>query len=577
MKSLRTIFMVMIAVASAGLLLQCGAPSDLLGKVEEKVEQAHSVNTCTVTYHGNGYDSGSVPVDNNEYEEGDSVTVSSPGAMSLTGYTFVGWNTKKDGTGTTYFGGAEFEMRSEDIILYAQWSSNTYELTVSAGAGGSITTPGSPTVNIGHGVPITISADPNLGYTFDGWSVVAGSGVTIADSGSASTEVTLENGNATVAAGFVDNTGPNQPNVNGDTPTIDTTPTWTWQSGGGGNGTYRYKINDNSFSGDYHTTQYEPGSPLSEGSYTLYVQECDDAGNWSSSGSFTVLIEITPPSNPSPNNGGISDGTSPLLNWEDIDDASKYHVQVNTQSDFSGEMKENSSNIFSSKYKVVSVLTHQDITYFWRVRTQNNDGMWGQWSDTWAFSAEYTIGDRGPANGYVFYDDDDPGCEEIYYYRYLEAAPYDVLVSGQTFSSFLWGEMGNDINGYDPSSPPELNEIGTGYDNHSAIINALGNYNDGLYASMACGDYSVEHNGEVFSDWYLPSLNELALMYSSLQAAGLGNFDDSIYWSSTENDYGFGADYAYYVDFRDGDQFDPQKLNKYNVRAIRGFEVDHWD
>lgn len=42
MKSLRTISIVLIAVASAGLLLQCGEPADLLGKVEERVGEAQT-------------------------------------------------------------------------------------------------------------------------------------------------------------------------------------------------------------------------------------------------------------------------------------------------------------------------------------------------------------------------------------------------------------------------------------------------------------------------------------------------------------------------------------------------------
>ena len=95
-----------------------------------------------------------------------------------------------------------------------------------------------------------------------------------------------------------DTTAPNAPTVEGTTPTNDITPTWSWTSGGGGNGTYRYKLDDSDLSTgatETTSTNYTPGSALSEGSHTLYVQERDGAGNWSNSGSFTIFIDNTPP------------------------------------------------------------------------------------------------------------------------------------------------------------------------------------------------------------------------------------------------------------------------------------------
>ena len=102
------------------------------------------------------------------------------------------------------------------------------------------------------------------------------------------------------ATGFTtqDNAPPTAPNVTGSTPTNDTTPTWSWSTGGGGNGTYRYKRDSSDLSSgatQTSSTSYTPGSALSEGSYTLYVQERDAAGNWSSSGSSTIVIDTTAP------------------------------------------------------------------------------------------------------------------------------------------------------------------------------------------------------------------------------------------------------------------------------------------
>jgi len=86
------------------------------------------------------------------------------------------------------------------------------------------------------------------------------------------------------------------PHVTGISPTGDTTPTWTWTSGAGGNGTFRYKLDDSYLSyGATETTDtsYTPGSALSEGIHTLYVQEQDDYGNWSTSGYFAIVIDLS--------------------------------------------------------------------------------------------------------------------------------------------------------------------------------------------------------------------------------------------------------------------------------------------
>jgi hypothetical protein len=110
------------------------------------------------------------------------------------------------------------------------------------------------------------------------------------------------NGTTSIAVtGTYDRTPPDTPNVSGTTPTNDTTPTWSWSSGGGGNGTYRYKLDDSNLStGATQTTgtAFTPGSSLSQGSHTLYVQERDAAGNWSASGSFPIEIDTTAPAAP---------------------------------------------------------------------------------------------------------------------------------------------------------------------------------------------------------------------------------------------------------------------------------------
>lgn len=74
--------------------------------------------TYTVTYDANGAMGGSVPTDSGIYEQGQSVTaLGNIGGLMRTGYTFAGWNTAANGSGTSYSGGAPFPMGTVDVML----------------------------------------------------------------------------------------------------------------------------------------------------------------------------------------------------------------------------------------------------------------------------------------------------------------------------------------------------------------------------------------------------------------------------------------------------------------------------
>ncbi len=77
--------------------------------------------TYTVTYNANGATSGDVPTDNNSYSANASVTVlGNTGSLTKTDYTFAGWNTAADGSGTDYDADDTFTINA-NTILYAQW------------------------------------------------------------------------------------------------------------------------------------------------------------------------------------------------------------------------------------------------------------------------------------------------------------------------------------------------------------------------------------------------------------------------------------------------------------------------
>jgi uncharacterized repeat protein (TIGR02543 family) len=77
---------------------------------------------CSVSYNGNGFTGGTVPTGNADMGPGDSVTAAAAGSMVRTGYTFVGWNTNANGSGTAYAVGASVPASSAGVVrLYAQW------------------------------------------------------------------------------------------------------------------------------------------------------------------------------------------------------------------------------------------------------------------------------------------------------------------------------------------------------------------------------------------------------------------------------------------------------------------------
>jgi uncharacterized repeat protein (TIGR02543 family) len=77
-----------------------------------------------VSYNDNVSTSGSVPTDSGMYSQGTAVTVlGNTGGLTRTDYTFAGWNTAADGSGTSYTPDASFPMGANNITLYAQWQS----------------------------------------------------------------------------------------------------------------------------------------------------------------------------------------------------------------------------------------------------------------------------------------------------------------------------------------------------------------------------------------------------------------------------------------------------------------------
>ena len=131
--------------------------------------------------------------------------------------------------------------------------------------------------------------------------------------------------------------------------------------------------------------------------------------------------------------------------------------------------------------------------------------------------------------------------------------------------SYEWGCYGESVEIADDNS-----QIGTGLENTNAIVDQNCQTEDGgITAAQAALD--AEING--YSDWYLPSRDELYQMYLNIGQGGLnannniGSFSSSYYWSSSEG----SSSFAWVVLFSNGSSYCIYKYNSTRVRVIRAF------
>jgi hypothetical protein len=144
----------------------------------------------------------------------------------------------------------------------------------------------------------------------------------------------------------------------------------------------------------------------------------------------------------------------------------------------------------------------------------------------------------------------------IFYLDTLDVHPFEGLVSAPSdqASSREWGCLGTEITGADGVT------VGTGEQN---TIDIEADCTTTGIAAHVCANLSL--NG--YADWFLPSKDELTLMYHNLHVNGFGNFENLNYWSSTESD----NTNAWKQNFTSGNQNLWNKGNSSRVRAVRVF------
>jgi hypothetical protein len=174
----------------------------------------------------------------------------------------------------------------------------------------------------------------------------------------------------------------------------------------------------------------------------------------------------------------------------------------------------------------------------------------------------YPVGSNGPSGGKVFYD---KGSYSLGW-RYIEAAPTDL-------NAFEWGCYGSLV----PNA--SQSQIGKGLFISAAIANYHDNLNNYYVNPAIC---NILNNGSVVAkkalvlntsnktDWFLPTIDELNLMYQNLQLQNTGNFTNALYWSATQvNENTVNA-----IDFSTGNTIDTSKIPSgvsIVARAVRYF------
>jgi hypothetical protein len=186
----------------------------------------------------------------------------------------------------------------------------------------------------------------------------------------------------------------------------------------------------------------------------------------------------------------------------------------------------------------------------------------------------YSVGYPGPSGGLIFYVEQNTDTIASQGWKYLEAALQDAQSpaggggSGIDWMYLPYSEPSDPQHYYSVTTYPD---IGKGRLNTENMIQTIKtniggdsylNYENG--AAKACDIFT--YGG--YNDWFLPSLNELTAMYSELKANYLGNFINTLYWSSVE----YSNNEAYAVDFTDGTSVKQEKRHQnLRVRPVRSF------
>ena len=497
--------------------------------------------TYTVIYNGNGNTGGSVPTDGSSpYDYGVTVTVlTNSGTLVTTGYTFTGWNTQADGNGTDQAVGSDFTMGASNVTLYAKWTSA--DATISAGT----------------------LATVSLAGTFTGGANIAASSaltVTIPDASKINAALALTKGNANSTIKYVESASQ---------PADGTAYTETYTSGS----TTITVANDDVIwllvtAEDTTTKLY----------YKITVTVIAPSSDATLKAESTVKgVTLTESGLGTPNAviGSATEGTvtitgtkaadttglTPFITLFDPTDAGaavnrvvKYATGVDPTTTFETDTAYDDEAITTLDFFIIKV-TAEDTTTILYYKV--------------VVTATRGIGDpyQGGIVAYILQDNgdepDDPGYDPDVQHGLIAAAIPDQS------TGIIWAKAA--YQSAEIGVTAQGTAIGTGLANTNAIIAQ----NDPTYTTLDDPVYTGDityaaglaraYRGGGYSDWFLPSKDELHKLYLNKVAifAHVGSF----YWSSSEGD----DTNAWKQYFNTGDQWANAKSGYTRVRAVRAF------
>lgn len=161
----------------------------------------------------------------------------------------------------------------------------------------------------------------------------------------------------------------------------------------------------------------------------------------------------------------------------------------------------------------------------------------------------YKVGDLGPAGGRVFHTTED-GIHG------LESAPNDI-------QELEWGCHSIQID--DASGV----KIGDGKSNTEILV-TLNCTSVSWWGGRTVVDAVQNHEVNGFSDWLIPSRDEMIHMYTVLTSKGVGNFANTLYWISTVSP-DFGSKWTLMLNGGNGSLLWGERSIRKPVRPIRSF------
>ena len=184
-----------------------------------------------------------------------------------------------------------------------------------------------------------------------------------------------------------------------------------------------------------------------------------------------------------------------------------------------------------------------------------NDGYSAPKPEPTKVKTAYSLRDIGPAGGHIFYDKGSYSAG----WRYLEAAPASTEWRGKKWSRKYSSYDAELIGGTKTG-------IGIGQHNTLRIVVWLNSHYETDRAAQLC--VALVYGG--YSNWHLPSKDELNLMYENLKVFGVGGFTGDFYWSSSE-DNAWHAWYQYFLNGLQSSNHQKYDTYRFRVRAVRAF------